>query len=96
MATLNDLRKRLIQNKAIKEALESTEYSRSRKIFKRRMELGLSQIELADKAGVTQKTISRIEGGDQGIRTSTIIKVYTALNLKEDETPLAKEYVVHH
>lgn len=95
MATLNDLRNRLVQNEAIKEALESDEYTRSRNIFKRRMELGLSQVELAEKSGLTQKTISRIEGGDQGIRKSTVVKVYAALNLKEDGTPVAKKYVVH-
>lgn len=95
MATLNDLRNRLMQNEEIKEALESVEYSRSRTIFRRRMELGLSQRELADKADVTQKTISRIEGGDPGIRQTTLVKVYTALNLTEDGTPPAKEYIVH-
>ena len=95
MATLTDLRNRLMQNEEIKEALESVEYNRSRNIFKRRMELGLSQRELADKAGVTQKTISRIEGGDPGIRQTTLVKVYTALDLKEDRTPPAREYVVH-
>lgn len=95
MATLNDLKSRLMQNEEIKEAFESVEYNRSRNIFKRRMELGLSQRDLADKASVTQKTISRIEGGDPGIRQATLIKVYTALDLKEDGTPPEREYVVH-
>ena len=95
MATLNDLKNRLMQNEEIKEAFESVEYNRSRNIFKRRMELGLSQRDLADKASVTQKTISRIEGGDSGIRQATLIKVYTALDLKEDGTPPEREYVVH-
>lgn len=95
MATLNDLRNRLMQNEEIKETFESVEYNRSRNIFKRRMELGLSQRDLADKASVTQKTISRIEGGDLGIRQTTLVKVYTALNLKEDGTPPEREYVVH-
>lgn len=95
MATLNDLRNRLVQNEVIKEALESNKYTRSRNIFKRRMELGLSQIVLAEKSDLTQKTISRIEGGDQEIRKSTIVKVYAVLNLKEAGTPAAKKYVVH-
>lgn len=84
MATLKDLRNRLIQNDSIKDVLESSEYTRSRMIFKKRMELGLSQVELAEKAGVTQKTISRIEGGDPGIRKSTISKIYTAMDMKEE------------
>ncbi|OED32359.1 hypothetical protein BHE17_07865 [Planococcus maritimus] len=95
MATLNDLRNHLMQNDEINEELESVEYDRSRIIFKRRMELGLSQKELADKTSVTQKTISRIEGGDRGIRQTTLVKVYSALNLKEDGTPPETEYVVH-
>lgn len=95
MATLTDLRNRLVHNDAMKEALESDEYSQSRIIFKRRMELGFSQMDLAKKAGLTQKTISRLEGGDPGIRKSTVEKVYTALNLKEDGTSTDKNYLVH-
>lgn len=95
MATLNDLKNRLMQNEEIKEVFESVEYNRSRNIFKRRMELGLSQRDLADKASVTQKTISRIEGGDSGVRQTTLVKVYSALDLKEDGTPPEREYVVH-
>ncbi|SDN64283.1 helix-turn-helix domain-containing protein [Alkalicoccus daliensis] len=74
----------MIQNDSIKDALDSAEYRRSRIVFRRRMELGLSQTALAEKAGVTQKTISRVEGGDPGIRTSTIEKVYAALEMKEE------------
>ncbi|OEV19326.1 DNA-binding protein, partial [Streptomyces nanshensis] len=33
-------------------------------IYDRRVELGLSQTELADRAEMTQPQISRIEGGD--------------------------------
>lgn len=95
MATLNDLRNSLVQNAVIKEALDSDEYSQSRTIFKRRMELGFSQVDLAKKAGLTQKTISRIEGGDPGIRKSTVEKVYAALNLKEDGTSIDKKSAVH-
>lgn len=95
MATLNDLRGRLSQNAVIKEILETPEYVRSRVVFNRRMELGLSQVELAEKANLTQKTISRIEGGDQGIRESTIEKVYTALEMNEEESLTAKKYVLH-
>ncbi|AQQ55597.1 helix-turn-helix domain-containing protein [Planococcus lenghuensis] len=95
MPTLNDLRKSLSQNSGIKNTFESPEYARSRVVFKKRMELGLSQMELAEKAQVTQKTISRIEGADEGIRESTIRKVHLALGISEDDTPTAKRYVLH-
>lgn len=63
------------------EVLESVEYKRSRIIFQKRMDLGITQSELAIKANVTQKTISRIEGADVGIRPTTLNKVYGALGL---------------
>ncbi|SDC97036.1 helix-turn-helix domain-containing protein [Streptomyces prasinopilosus] len=33
-------------------------------VYDRRIELGLSQAELADRAGMTQPQVSRMEGGD--------------------------------
>ncbi|MHB9861039.1 helix-turn-helix domain-containing protein [Streptomyces sp. YIM S03343] len=33
-------------------------------VYDRRVELGLSQAELADRAGMTQPQVSRMEGGD--------------------------------
>lgn len=33
-------------------------------VYERRTELGLTQIELADRAGLTQAKVSRIEGSD--------------------------------
>lgn len=57
--------------------LNSKEYYNGRVVFQRRMELGLTQQELSFRAGVTQKTISRI---DSGIRPSTLRKVFKALD----------------
>ncbi|MQM25752.1 helix-turn-helix domain-containing protein [Glycomyces sp. NEAU-7082] len=34
-----------------------------RMVYQRRHELGLSQVELADRAGMTQPQLSRLEGG---------------------------------
>ena len=42
---------------------------------------GLSQVELAQKLGVTQGTISRAERGDGDIRLSTLLELTHALDL---------------
>ncbi|WOF74440.1 helix-turn-helix domain-containing protein [Parvibaculaceae bacterium PLY_AMNH_Bact1] len=48
----------------------------------RRLELKLTQIELAQKIGSYQKTISRLEAGEPGIKTQTMFDVITALDLE--------------
>lgn len=89
MNNLEDFRKRLVsKNEFAKEVLNSKEYEISRIIFKRRMELGFTQQELARKANVTQKTISRIEGADKGVRESTLSKIFDALNIDVDSVPI--------
>lgn len=85
MNNLEDFKRRLTsKNKLAKEVLNSEEYKVSRLIFKKRMEIGLTQQELAKKANVTQKTISRIEGADKGVRQSTLSKVFAALDINAD------------
>lgn len=46
-----------------------------------RLDYGLSQIELAQKLGVTQGTISRAERGDGDIRLGTLLELTRALDL---------------
>lgn len=85
MNNLEDFRKRLIsKNEFAKEVLNSEEYNVSRIVFGKRMELGFTQQELATKANVTQKTISRIEGADKGVRESALSKVFDALGVNAD------------
>lgn len=81
---LDQLKSKLIERKPkLEKKLNSKEYNNGRIVFKRRMELGLTQQELAILAGVTQKTVSRIEGADSGIRPSTLKKVFKALDDEE-------------
>lgn len=49
----------------------------------RRTNLGLTQSELADRAGVSQPLIARIEGGDVDPRLSTLRNIVNALSEAE-------------
>ena len=52
-------------------------------VRERRNELGLTQSELADRAGVSQPLIARIEGGDVDPRLSTLRRIVGALDEAE-------------
>ena len=49
-------------------------------VYDRRTELGLSQAELARRAGMTQPQISNIEGGDSVPTLPLLIRLANALN----------------
>lgn len=66
-----------------KSALELMAEKRSQIIFKQRMSVGLTQSQLAERANVTQKTVSRIERGDTKVRESTLQKVYEVLGITD-------------
>ena len=48
----------------------------------RRQALGLSQRELADKLGITQANIARIEHGKQNLTVRTMAKMTAALGMR--------------
>jgi transcriptional regulator with XRE-family HTH domain len=54
------------------------------KIHQRRVELGLTQKELADKVGLYQESIARIENGGTVPRLDTVFKIALALGMKLD------------
>jgi predicted XRE-type DNA-binding protein len=51
-------------------------------IIARRKEAGLSQAELAERMGVTQARVSRIENGAIGISMDVLLKAYFATGAK--------------
>ena len=51
-------------------------------IRKRRRALKLTQAELAKKVGSYQKTISKLESGEPGIKLQTLFDVLAALDLE--------------
>ncbi|MFB6112147.1 MAG: CBS domain-containing protein [Halobacteriaceae archaeon] len=55
----------------------------------RRTELGLTQAELAERAGVSQPLIARIEGGDVDPRLSTLRAIVDAMSAVEGDVERA-------
>lgn len=54
-------------------------------VFSHRIHSKQTQKELAESAGISTKTIHRIEGGSGGISDETYAKVFKALKLQEKE-----------
>lgn len=50
-----------------------------------RIRAGLTQIELADRAGVSRTTVIRLEQGDPNVRPPTLRKLARALHVKTNE-----------
>ena len=55
-----------------------------RRIAQRRTQLGLTQAQAAEKAGLTQQFFASVEAGAKNIRAESIIKVSQALNISAD------------
>lgn len=51
-------------------------------LIKRRQELGLSQRALAERCGIPQSSVARIESGSVAPKLDTLIKLMQALQLK--------------
>ena len=68
-----------------KEEQQTTEYTAYilSKIIKKRLQLGITQTQLAKKVGMTQSSIARIENLKGGIpKLDTLMKIASALDLK--------------
>lgn len=66
----------------VQEYLESFSVSIGNMVFARRMQLNLTQQQLADLAGTTQKRISLIESASGNVEQKTLDNVFRALKLK--------------
>ncbi|MDR3627761.1 MAG: helix-turn-helix transcriptional regulator, partial [Ignavibacteriaceae bacterium] len=62
-----------------------------KRILKRREELGLSQTDLAKRAGLKPPTISQYESGLRSPSYEALIKLSTALNVSTDYLISGKE-----
>jgi predicted transcriptional regulator len=81
----HDSFKELIKNRNdLKDTVEGLDpvYELRKKILLLRLDEGLSQEELAARAGMRQSVISRIENGESEPRIETVNKIAKALNRK--------------
>lgn len=75
MKTLNEYIERQLENPEFADAWREGEYQAMRALVLARIESGLSQRELSDRAGVPQKTISLIETADTNTTVRTLSKL---------------------
>jgi len=68
-------------------ALETVTVSIARTIIRRRREAGLSQQELARRAGVRQETVCRLESGKHSSTVRTLERIEKALAVAEKRKP---------
>lgn len=81
---MNERHKRLIE-KIKKEKEENIKKSIGEKIKKYRKNLGLTQIELAEKVGVKSLSILKYEKGERDIPFSLLVKICNVLNINIKE-----------
>jgi transcriptional regulator with XRE-family HTH domain len=85
----DDLMRQLEEVPGVKEFMESFPVRMAHQIIDRRMQLRLTQEELAKRVTeitgepMTQKTISRVEGGTPGIKAETYDKILRVLGMTD-------------
>lgn len=84
-----DLKQILNQVPGVKEHLAKPSIFKGKQILKRRIELGLTQTDLIDKARkngiiLTQSTLSKAESGHEGITNGTFDKIVESLGGIDD------------
>lgn len=60
-------------------------YAIGNKLFELRKRRGLTQAEVAEKAGLSDRTYADIERGTANMRTETLLKICDALSITPDE-----------
>lgn len=84
-----DFKAGLLKKPNIKKQYEALKpkYDIIQSIVARRIELGLSQRDLARSVGMQQPAICRIERGDNNVTVGTLFRVAGALNLDIEVKP---------
>ena len=76
-----DVKKQILQSPEVRAEYDKLKilYDIKREIIKLRLDQGLSQKELADKVGIKQSAISRLESGEYNPSVEFLSKVANAL-----------------
>ena len=90
MSDLDFLKQEARKNATVAEYFDGLSVKMVQEILNIRLKKGLSQTQLAELAGFTQKTIWRIEGGDPGVKIEAYEKVLIVLNT--DGYKILKQY----
>jgi ribosome-binding protein aMBF1 (putative translation factor) len=82
--SFDDFEKELLKDPEFKKAYDTleVEFSIIEQVLKKRLEKGLSQKQLAEKAGTKQSAIARLEGGNSNPSIAFLEKVSKALGGK--------------
>ena len=81
MKSYSDYKKKALKDPELKEAYDAleSEYRLASSLIRARIEKKLTQQQLADIAGVTQNTITRLESGTTNPTIGTLTRVASAL-----------------
>jgi transcriptional regulator with XRE-family HTH domain len=53
---------------------------------------GLTQVQLADRAGVSRDTLTRLEGGDGGVSTENLLRILRGLGVLDNVSAALDPY----
>ncbi len=86
MARWAEVRKKILENPEVKEEYDSlSSLDIAAQLINARARKGLTQMELAERAGTSQSAIVRLERGDYtGYTVKTLIKIARVLDAKLD------------
>ncbi len=81
MKSYSDYKKKALKDPELREAYDAleSEYRLASSLIRARIEKKLTQQQLADIAGVTQNTITRLESGTTNPTIGTLTRVASAL-----------------
>jgi DNA-binding XRE family transcriptional regulator len=81
MAAWKDIKKELLKNPEVKREYDALEpaYQLASSLIQARIDHKLTQVELAERAGVSQVIIARLESGNSNPTLGTVTKVARVL-----------------
>ena len=84
MKTYSNFKNKLLKDREVRKEYDAlaAEFIIAEAVIEKRLEKGMSQLELAEKIGTKQSAISRLESGNYNPSIKLLEKVAKALNLQ--------------